>query len=61
MKKFAVVVVLLVGGLVAGAGVLSAAAGGGDAANQRSYVGSSGPLSGTPSHQLLEKERAAHE
>jgi hypothetical protein len=53
MKGFAVAVVLLVAGLGAGAGVLSAKAGGGDTAGQRSYVGASGPLSGTPSHQLI--------
>jgi hypothetical protein len=55
MKGFAVGVVLLVAGLGTGAGVLSAQGGADDTARQRSYVGASGPLSGTPSHQLIEK------
>jgi hypothetical protein len=55
MKGFAVAVVLLVAGLGTGAGFLAAKGGAGDTARQWSYVGSSGPASGTPSHQLMEK------
>ncbi len=58
MKGFAVAIVLLVAGLGTGAGFVSAKVGADDTARQRSYIGASGPASGTPSHQLMEKNQS---